>query len=270
MLKKTFYLFSVSLLFFGATSCGPNDKNCQNMNLPIKWEKKVANFKTIRFYIADDYYNYSNQNNQDYLVVGPNKAIRNFYDVFLFSAHSYHPGLEGNSQHLTMATRTNSKIKVITTIDSDCIKKPSENGKEIKDYIYYTPAPTYVVDGYMMSMSFSNHGEGGFVSLWHSNRGDLKHTYEIDITSGPYKGEDGDLYDLRWFWVGDRNNLNRNNLQIIGDNEVAINSLAVQGAAINRSIHKPFVKYLYMNGIMSERTFENVAVANNQLALTVK
>ena len=266
MLKKTFYLFSVLLLFFGVTGC---DEGCQNMKSPISWSNMYCTyFKKVELSIDNNYYVVNSSKLDANKKVSPDRPITRFYEIF------EHPQFAGVTQ--------NSQVKVASTITDNCFKSNTDNFYDVSiSQTYYkigaNPlSSTPRIPGYSYR-SYMSIDEGGYDNLqcmnfWVSSRGDRNHTYKIELVSGPYAkgGIDDNWYDLIWNWVGDNSTINSSNLEIMGNNQYAVKSMKVMGAAINVTPNKPFVHHIYLDGALKPCTLENVSIANNLLTLAVK
>ena len=268
MLKKTFYLFSLSLLFFGTTGCN-SDKKC-NMKVPLAWNNnRIAHFLTLKLSIAGNYYNIDTGD----LKVSSDEPIEWFADVFEFPKNFNPPNV--------YVKNIKPQVTVTTRLADECLNNNERNDFQMRQTylnMFSNILTTYPLNpGNNIDNLMHIDGRKGYITncmwYWHSTRGDYKHTYTIDISSGPYKGDDDEdnYYNLMWKWVGDKNNLNKQTLNVDSHNKVSIKSMSVQGAAINVTPYKRFSDRLYMDGIMSERTFENVVVANTtNMSLTVR
>jgi len=112
MLKKTFYLFSVSLLFFGATSC---KDYCQDKT-PISWGNRgVARFEFDGFKLSinANFYLVNHPKLDAYRKVGPDLPITKFSEIF------DRPQVSGVTQ--------NSELKVTSTINVACVDNKDKN-----------------------------------------------------------------------------------------------------------------------------------------------
>ena len=266
MLKKTFYLFSVSLLFFGATSC---DKGC-DMKYPLEW------YNTHTIYIGDlklrvnDYFYVVNSGKMPtFTVLTPDKPITNFYDLY--------------DLPLFPLVTQNSNVKVTTAVNYQCLATDDDRLNAEMDQIYYTYGwnPLSSTPNRPSAYSYSSIGMGiwgaggsydGSFDYWQSTRGDFSHTYTLVMRSGPYErgGAYGtERFDLVWTWHGNENTINKNNLKIDNNGTATLSSMNVMGAPVNVTPNKPFIQRVYIAGAMVERTLENVVMPNNMMSLQV-